>query len=180
MRVAVFGGSFDPPHVGHALVSSWLLWTDRCDEVWWVPTRAHAFGKDSAPFGDRVALCRLVCAELPRCRVVDVEGRLATPSFTVHTLEALAAENPGVSLRLVIGADVLPETGRWKRWDQIERSFPPIVVGRTGWPEVPGAPAFADVSASDIRARLAAALPVDHLVSAVILERLPALYPVTG
>ncbi|MCA9572020.1 MAG: nicotinate-nicotinamide nucleotide adenylyltransferase, partial [Myxococcales bacterium] len=111
MRVAVYGGSFDPPHVGHAMVCGWLLWTDRVDAVWVTPTRAHPFGKDSAPFDARVAWCRALAQSVgPGVEVCTLEQTLPAPSYTVHTLDALAARHPEHSFQWVLGADLLPST----------------------------------------------------------------------
>ncbi len=55
--VAIYGGSFDPPHFGHAMVIAWLLWSGTASEVWLVPTFQHAFDKPLAPFELRAGLC---------------------------------------------------------------------------------------------------------------------------
>jgi len=175
VRVAVYGGSFDPPHVGHALVAGWLLWTRRVDRVWLVPAFSHAFDKELAPFERRVALCEALAADVDaRIEVRAIERDLPTPSFTLNTLRALAQRHPRHRLRLVVGADVLEQLDHWHRWDRIEADFEPIVVGRQGWPAVPGAPLFPGVSSSEIRGLLARSEPVDHLVTASVAELLRA------
>lgn len=170
MRVAVFGGSFNPPHVGHAMIAGWLHWADRCDEVWLLPTFVHAFGKPLAPFARRVAACeRLGALVGPHVRVSTIEAELPPPSFTIVTLQRLAALHPEHQFRLVVGADILQQAASWREWARIEADFPPIVVGRGAQP-VEGAPSFPDVSSTEIRARIAADQPVDHLVPAGVLE----------
>lgn len=165
MRVGVYGGSFSPPHVGHALVAAWLRWADRVDEVWLVPAADHPFGKPLAPFSGRVEACRALAALVgPWVKVVPIEASLPAPSFTVNTLDALAAAHPEVSLRLVVGADVLADTPRWRAWDRIVAAYPPIVVGRAGFPDVPGAPTFPGVSSTGVRAALRAGEDLSHLV----------------
>lgn len=177
MRVAVYGGSFDPPHVGHAMVAAWLRWTDRCDEVWLVPSFGHPFAKRSAPYAARVRMCEALARELPAARVSTVESTLPTPSYTIDTLRALAAAHPGHTFRLVVGADVVPETPRWRSWDAIEREFAPIVVGRAGYPLPPGSIEFPGVSSTRIRAAAGREDPeLDALVPAAILEDVRALY----
>lgn len=171
MRVGVYGGSFNPPHVGHALVAAWLGWTRRVDEVWLVPAYQHAFDKPLAPFGARLDACRALAATVgPWVKVVAVEAELPAPSYTVQTLRHLAAEHPYARLQLVIGADVLAQTSLWRQWSVIEAEYTPIVVGRVGYPEVVGAPAFPEVSSTEVRRRLASGEPVDHLVPAAVLE----------
>ncbi len=168
MQVAVYGGSFDPPHVGHAMVAGWLLWTGRVDRVLLVPAFRHAFDKRSSPFERRLALCRAMAADVQpqRIEVLDIEAQLPTPSYTLHTLRALAERHPDWRLRLVVGADVLDQTDHWHAWEHIQAEFEPVVVVRVGWPPVPGAPSLPGVSSPEIRALLPDGRPVDHLVTA--------------
>jgi len=176
MRIAVYGGSFNPPHVGHAMVAAWLRWTDRADEVWLVPVHGHPFAKDLVSYADRLALVEAVAAGVPGARACDLERDLPVPSYTIDTLDALAARHPEHAFRLVVGADTLSEVHRWKDWDGIERRYRPIVVGRQGYPSPPGTVDFPGVSATEVRARVARGEPVDHLVPAAILARVLALY----
>jgi nicotinate-nucleotide adenylyltransferase len=176
MRVAVYGGSFNPPHVAHLMVSSWLHWTDAADAVWWIPVHGHPFSKGLAPFDTRVALCRRATAELPWVSVSTIERELAVPSYTIDTLDELARRHPDHELRLVVGADVLSETAKWKAWDQIEARYRPIVVGRAGWPTPPGSIPFPEVSSTEVRRRVAAGDDVRALVPAAIRAEVERLY----
>ena len=180
MRVAVYGGSFNPPHVGHAMVSAWLRWTGLADEVWWLPVLGHPFAKDLVPFDERVALCEAVARELPAARVSTIEQQLPTPSYTVDTLDALALRFPAHTFRLVVGADVLSEVDRWKDWAGITRRYAPIVVGRQGYAPPAETVDFPGVSATEIRLRCARGLPIEHLVPAAIAPRVRALYGSSG
>jgi nicotinate-nucleotide adenylyltransferase len=174
LRAAVYGGSFNPPHVGHALVCGWLRWTGLVDEVWLVPVFRHAFegrqDKTLAPFPERLAWCAAMAADLgPWARVLDVEAQLPVPSYTLDTLRHLRAAHPGAALRLVVGADVLPQVGDWHGWEQIVAEFDPIIVGRQGAPRPPEAPEgcldFPDVSSTEVRARLLEGRPLGHLLT---------------
>jgi nicotinate-nucleotide adenylyltransferase len=151
------------------MIAGWLRWADRCDEVWLLPTFHHAFGKPLRPFADRVAACeRLAALVGPHVRVCDIERTLPTPSFTIVTLDTLAAAHPEHQLQLVVGADILKEAAKWREWPRIATEYRPIVVGRGG-AAVPDAPGFPDVSSSEVRARLEAGEAVDHLVPASVL-----------
>lgn len=170
MRVAIYGGSFNPPHVGHAMVAAWLVWTEQVDEVWLVPTFHHAFDKPLAPFERRLSACAALAGLIgPRVKVEAIEATLPAPSFTVQTLDALAARHPGVELRLVVGADVVPQLPMWRAWDQIADRYHPIVVGRAGFGPGDRGPSFPAVSSTEIRRRLAAGERVDDLVPPVVL-----------
>jgi nicotinate-nucleotide adenylyltransferase len=152
-RIALFGGSFNPPHVAHALVAFYVRETQPVDEVWFVPVYQHAFGKDLAPYEHRVAMCELVARSLgppdladPRRPVVKVsraEEELANqPGFTVsRTLDLLTyleAQDPTRRFRNVIGADILGETHKWYRWDEVVAKAPLIAIGRSGFVAPPG------------------------------------------
>ena len=78
MRVAVYGGSFDPPHVAHGMVASWLLWTGVVDEVWLVPSFEHPFAKDMGPWTARVAMCQALAEVRPGVTLVDSALSTAT------------------------------------------------------------------------------------------------------
>lgn len=170
MRIAVYGGSFNPPHVGHAMVAGWLRWADRADEVWLIPAFAHPFDKALRPFEARAAACRALAQAVgPWVRVSEIEASLPTPSYTIDTMDTIAAAHPMHSFRLVVGADVLPTVSAWKRWDAIVDRYAPIVVGRVGWPDIQDAPTFPGISSTEVRHRVAGGLPVDHLVPSRVL-----------
>jgi nicotinate-nucleotide adenylyltransferase len=135
-RIALFGGSFNPPHVAHQLVSLYVLETQPVDELWLVPTYVHPLAKQLVSYDHRVAMCELAAAPLgDRVQVSRIEQELAQrPGFvasrTLDLVEHLVAE--GHQVRLVVGTDILAETGKWYRWDDVVRIAPLIVVDREG------------------------------------------------
>jgi len=170
MRVGVYGGGFNPPHVGHALVAAWLRWTDLVDEVWLVPVAHHAFGKQMAPFEQRIRWCAALAETVGDwVKVCDVEGALPVPNYTLNTLDELHRRHGSHQFRLVIGADNHSLSHKWHRWAEIQRRFNPIVVGRQGYTRPEEGITFPEVSSTDIRARMAQGLSVDHLVPAGVL-----------
>jgi nicotinate-nucleotide adenylyltransferase len=131
MRVALFGGSFNPPHIVHQLAALCVLETREVDAVWLVPAFQHPFDKPLEPFADRFHMCELVVAALgPRVRVSDIEARLGGPSRTLRTVRKLMEEQPGVSFSLVIGSDLVSETESWYGSDELRSILPFIVVQR--------------------------------------------------
>lgn len=153
------------------MVAAWLLWTRRVDAVWLVPVYQHAFEglqeKRLAPYADRLRWCAQLAEDIGAAVVVsDVESRLPAPSYTIDTLRHLAAAHPEHRFRLVIGADVLPQLPDWRDWSGIARDFDPLVVGRDGHPAPDGTVVFPGVSSTQIRDRLRAGQPIDHLVTA--------------
>lgn len=131
-RVAVYGGSFNPPHVAHVLAAVYVLSTAPIDEVLVVPVYKHPFSKELAPYDDRLEMCRLAFSWIPGITVSTVERELDGESLTLRTLEHLRTTNPGWSMRLLIGADVIADLPKWHRFDRIAEIAPPIIVGRAG------------------------------------------------
>lgn len=171
-RVALFGGSFNPPHVAHQLVALYVLETCDVDELWFVPTYVHPFGKALASYEHRVAMCELACAALgPRATVSRAEQELATrPGFVAsRTLDlvSMLSESGQRTFRLVVGADILGETSQWYRWDELVARTQPIVVARAGAPssDLGSGVVMPDVSATQVRAMLASG---DSRVSALL------------
>ncbi|MBX3130575.1 MAG: nicotinate (nicotinamide) nucleotide adenylyltransferase [Polyangiaceae bacterium] len=175
MRVAVFGGSFNPPHVAHVLACAYVLGLGVVDRILVVPVFRHPFDKQLAPFADRLAMAQLALGWLPQVAVSDVEQDLEAPSLTLRTLRHLSTEHPDWSLRLMVGSDVLFDAPKWHAFDDVVSLAPLLVVGRVGHPH-PQAPAaiLPDVSSTEVRAllrsepegaRLAALVPrrvLDH------------------
>lgn len=137
-RVALFGGSFNPPHVAHQLVALYVLETQPVDELWFLPVYEHVFGKHLVSFDDRVAMCELASAPFgTRVGVSRAEEEWAQqPAYagsrTFDVIQHILATRPGVQPRLVIGTDILAETAKWHRWADVVAAAPLIVVGRPG------------------------------------------------
>lgn len=156
LKVAVYGGSFNPPHVAHAMVASWLVWSGEVDQVWFVPVYQHAFeslhGKKLVSYDTRLKWCELMTGELgSRFYTSSIESTLPTPSYSIDTLRALAHQYPDNEFRLVVGADVVSQLPQWKEWEQIESLFSPIIVGRVGYEGHRAKMIFPDVSSTAIR-----------------------------
>src|SRR3569623_2010685 len=161
MRVALFGGSFNPPHVGHQLLALYVLETAGGDQLWGVPTFQHPFHKALETFEDRRAMCeRAVEALGPRARVSDVEARLGGASLTLRTVQRLMEEHPGHAFSLVI------ETDAWHGIAELRRLVPFIVVERGGYGRASSGEqavppvTMPQISSREIRAALAAGQPM--------------------
>jgi nicotinate-nucleotide adenylyltransferase len=166
-RIALLGGSFNPPHVAHLMAAYWTLATQEVDELWLLPSYRHPFGKALAPFEDRVRMCELAARALRGVAVCTAERDLADDPLvgkTARTLEHLVSKHPTYDFSLVVGADVLPDTAKWYRWDRVAELARVVVVGREGHPPVAGAPSLPAVSSTEIRARIARGEDVSALV----------------
>ena len=162
MEIALFGGSFDPPHLGHLLCAAQVLLTEPSDQLWLVPVFAHPFQKSiAAPFEDRVAMCEAAVAALGNSRLLvsRAEEEMAragrAEGRTVDLLEQLHASRPADRFALVMGSDILQETGQWKRWDRVQELARIIRVQRQGHPlaDLPAA-TLPEISSTNLRARL--------------------------
>ena len=132
MQIGLFGGSFNPPHLAHLLLSTYVLEATALDEVWWVPTWAHAFAKELLPFEQRVRMVEVLLQPYPNMRVDRVEERLGGVSYMFETLSALRDAHRDVDFHLLVGADVLEELPRWHRSDELLEMVDLIAVGRPG------------------------------------------------
>lgn len=176
-RVAVFGGSFNPPHVAHVLACALLLSVEPIRRVLVVPAYRHPFAKALEPFEERLRMCEIAMGWIPGVEVSAIEGEIGGESRTLHTLERLAEQHPDWQLHLVIGADILAEAPRWYGFDAIEKLAPPIVLGRAGV-VAPGAPPplLPEVSSTKVRACIARGAwdELSHLVPRAVLDHVRA------
>jgi nicotinate-nucleotide adenylyltransferase len=156
MTLAIFGGSFNPPHVSHVLAVTLVLSTSAVDRLLVIPTYRHPFAKSLAPYDDRVKMCELAMGWIPRVEISRVEEELGGDSLTLRTLEHIQSKQPNEKLRLVMGADVLLEADKWFRFDAVKKIAPPLVLGRAGF-SANGAPKpiLPEISSTEVRARIA-------------------------
>lgn len=154
--LGVFGGSFNPPHLGHVLALAVVLSRFDVDKLLVVPTFQHPFAKALAPFDDRVKMAELATSFLPRVEVSRIEEELGGESRTLRTVEHLAAKFPHHRLRLIMGADLVVESAKWFGFDRIAALAPPIVLGRVGV-SYDGAPTpiLPAISSTEVRAAIA-------------------------
>ena len=155
-KVALFGGSFNPPHIAHALVVHSILLTHDVDEVWVMPAGDHPFGKKLAPFDERMHMCRLAFAHLgEQVKVLPVENMLPHPTYSVQTLEALHSLVEGFEPYFIIGTDILDELHLWREPERLQTLSKFLILPRQGYQqkgvlefEIP------NISSSEIRRRL--------------------------
>ncbi len=131
LRIGLLGGSFDPPHDGHAHVSQWALRRLGLDRIWWVVSPGNPLKFNGpASMRRRIAACHGLI-EHPRIDVTGIEARLNT-RFTADTLARLLQIYPGVRFVWLMGADNLSSLHRWRRWDWIMENTPVGVFARPG------------------------------------------------
>ena len=171
MHIALLGGSFNPPHVGHLLAAHYVRATQGADEVWLMPAYNHPFGKALTDFEHRAAMCELLCLDASGwLRTSRVEREVGGTGRTVDTLDWLLPRHPRDTFSLVIGSDILKDLPSWKDFDRIQRMVRVVVLHRAGHP-APGAvgPPLAEVSSTVIREAFARGEEPRELVPSSVL-----------
>ncbi|WP_414692331.1 nicotinate-nucleotide adenylyltransferase [Phenylobacterium sp.] len=130
LRVGLYGGSFNPAHEGHAHVAETAKRRLRLDRVIWLvsPQNPLKSRDETADLAERMAGARSL-AKGPGMIVSDVETLLGS-AYTIDTIRALKARNPGVKFVWIMGADSLASFHRWRGWTQIMREVPVAIVSR--------------------------------------------------
>jgi nicotinate-nucleotide adenylyltransferase len=131
MRVGLFGGSFNPPHEGHAHVAETALRQLSLDRVIWLVSPGNPLKGRPEAIEERLRAVRAF-ARGPRMIVSDAEARLGT-RYTVDTLRALQRRFPAIDFVWVMGSDSLAGFHHWKKWRQIAALVPLAVIPRPGF-----------------------------------------------
>jgi nicotinate-nucleotide adenylyltransferase len=177
VRIGVFGGTFDPPHVGHLLLASDAREALRLDRLIFVPAATQPFKVNTPPIAsarDRLEMVRLAVADDANYTIDDTEIDRKGLSFTVDTLEQLSSKNPGAELFLLLGEDTLAGIDGWRNPGRIRELATLAVMRRSG---SEGSPVTAiadglttvsarrvDVSSTEIRERLRAGKSIKGFV----------------
>lgn len=180
-RIGLFGGTFDPPHVGHLVTAVNVRYALGLDVVVLmvanVPWQKEGT-REITPALDRLAMVEAAVSDVtglvPGRQEIDLGGH----SFTADTLEVLSIEHPGAELFTVVGDDAAAGLRTWTRWDEVVDRSTLVVVDRPGEAvsldddidcirvEVPRL----DVSSTDLRARFTDGRPLDYLVTQPVLD----------
>ncbi|MFO7637852.1 MAG: nicotinate-nucleotide adenylyltransferase [bacterium] len=177
-RTGVFGGSFNPLHLGHLLVAEDVRRRCRLDRVLFLagPRPPHKPARALAPWPRRQAMLRLGLTDWPQLELTTIEERLAGPAYTVDALAALRRDRPGESLYLLLGADQYRTMAGWHEPTRLTELTRLVVMSRPGSPRprlFPGHPARrvrfipvieVDLAGSDIRARLARGQSIRYML----------------
>ncbi len=134
MRIGIFGGSFDPVHLGHLIIAEQCREQARLEQVWFVPsaTAPHKPSGAIATPRQRREMLELAIAGHEAFRVSPQETDRGGTSYTVETLRAIRDQQPGDELFLIIGGDSLAELGAWRDPGEICRLATPLVYTRPG------------------------------------------------
>jgi nicotinate-nucleotide adenylyltransferase len=180
-RIGLFGGTFDPPHVGHLVTAVNVRHALDLDVVVLMVANVPWQKQGSRAItgaADRLAMVEAAVSEVPGLVAGDLEIRRGGSSFTADTLHALHDEHPDAELFTIVGDDAAAGITTWERYDEVAASSRLVVVDRPGAPvvlppqfdwvhvEVPRL----EVSSTDLRARVADGRPLDYLVTEPVLQ----------
>ena len=177
-RIGIFGGSFNPIHLGHTALAAYICEQGLVDEVWLMVSPQNPLKRDSALLdeSERLAMARLAVAPYPMLRACDFEFTLPRPSYTYHTLQALRKAYPDHEFSLIIGEDNWQCFDRWYRGEDIARETPIIVYPRdvegklkvfSAMHEIPlslSLPKLLPYSSTEVRARIAQGDDTSHML----------------
>jgi len=172
--VGIFGGTFDPVHVGHLAIANAALDELGLARVYFVPARRSPLKQDGPIAGpkDRLAMLTAATAGDPRFRVSGIELDRKGPSFTVDTLEALRGEG---ELFLILGSDAYADFERWREPARIRSLATIVLAARPGAPNAPSGvrmldSPLMDISSRELRARAARGRSLRYLVPDEVLR----------
>jgi nicotinate-nucleotide adenylyltransferase len=180
-RIGVFGGTFDPPHVGHLVTAVNVRHALELDVVLLmvanVPWQKEG-SRSITPAVDRLAMVEAAVADVPGLEAGRMEIDAGGPSFTADTLAALAEREPGAALFTIVGDDAAAGLTTWERYEEVVARSTMVVVDRPG--ELVRLPGDIDwihvevprleVSSTDLRARFTDGRPLDYLITEAVLE----------
>ena len=180
-RIGLFGGSFDPVHLGHLLVAQAAREELGLGRLFFIPAAQSPFKPDArpSPAQERLRLLRLALAGSHWCEIDEQELKRGGVSYTIDSVRDYARRLPEAQRFYLIGADHLPQLPKWRAAEELAQLVEFVVIPRPGQAEEPFPAPFRGrwlagfplgISSSQIRARVKAGRPVDHLVPGPVTE----------
>jgi nicotinate-nucleotide adenylyltransferase len=181
LRIGMFGGSFDPVHLGHLLVAHSALEEVKLDRIYFIPAAQSPFKPEGAPAAaaERLRLLRLALAGQPALDIDDQELRRGGISYTIDTVQSYRLRFPGAELHYLIGADHVLLLPQWREAQTLAQVLEFLVIPRPGKTLAALPPPFRGrvlqgfplgISSSQIRARVKAGQWIDPLVPPAVAE----------
>jgi nicotinate-nucleotide adenylyltransferase len=135
MKIGLFFGSFNPIHIGHLIIANYMAENTDLDNVWLIVSPHNPLKKREtlADDNDRLNLVELATADNPNLCASDIEFELEKPSYTVHTLAYLKAQNPDDEFVLIMGGDNLATLHKWKNYEYILANYKIYVYRRPNY-----------------------------------------------
>ena len=131
MKIAILGGSFNPPHLGHVLIANQTLEFTDIDEVWLSPCYRHTFLKNLAPTAHRVAMTKMLINKKIKYCSVEIENKLS--GETIKLMELLKKKYPQHRFSFIIGSDNLVSLKKWGQWEKLISNYQFLIFKRPGF-----------------------------------------------
>lgn len=151
-NIGVYGGSFNPPHIGHSCAILYALSMHDLDEIWVIPCGHHPEGKNLLPFWHRFKMCKIAFNHLRKVQVVPIEHYMPAPSYTNLTLRAITEYEPNARLHLIVGKDCFKSVPGWDGGEETMELAKLISVPRSGYDNE--GHLLPEISSTEIRKRL--------------------------
>ena len=135
MKIGIFGGTFDPPHIGHLILAEFVRDEIGLDEVWLVPALdpPHKLDRHKTPADIRYEMVKLACGNDAFIRPSDIDlVHSRRPSYTIDLLDEISLNFPDNEFVQIIGEDSIAEFTLWKRWNEILKKYRIIGLRRRG------------------------------------------------
>jgi nicotinate-nucleotide adenylyltransferase len=174
-KIGIYGGTFDPIHHAHLILAREACEALELEKMIFVPAAAspHKMDQSAAPPKIRLKMVRKAIAGEPLFEVDDCELRRAAPSFTIDTIEIMKEREPGAQIFYFIGEDNVAGLTSWHRFQELERMVQFIVLDRRGFTSQTDYPVIRrhiDISATEIRKRVAERRSIRYLVPRAVEE----------
>lgn len=188
--IGLYGGTFDPIHVGHLNLALSVMEARQLEEVWFCPVWLSPHKLDRTPpvpAEHRLEMVRLALEDVPHCKVIDHEVKLGKPSYTLDTIDTLQKQYPDKNFCLIVGDDAIPGFFRWHRPEEIVKKVPVLIGSRKPellkWDQLVADPMIAeklkrgitptpiiDVSSTLLRKWLAEGKYCAHLIPSKVMD----------
>lgn len=191
-RIGIFGGSFNPVHLGHTALAAYICEQGLTDEVWMMVSPQNPLKQNLELLDEdiRLEMLRLAVVDYPELKACDFEFHLPRPSYTYHTLQALHEAYPEYEFSLIIGEDNWQYFDRWYRHEEIASEHRLIIypridkeqdgTGKLNDPSlriegpqsttVPSSPSFLPYSSTEVREAIAKGEPYEHMLHPTVAE----------
>ena len=185
--IGIFGGSFNPIHIGHLALANYLCEYGDLSEVWFMVSPQNPLKKNTKLWDDelRLELVHLAIKDYPKFKICDIEFHLPRPSYTINTLNALKAKYPDKEFTLIIGADNWQLFPHWRSADEIISQYKVLIYPRPGFmvnaEELPSTIRLVntpqlEISSTFIRESLEAGKDVRYFLHPKVWERISCLF----
>lgn len=185
-RVGIFGGSFDPVHLGHVILARSALEQLDLDRILFIPASVSPFKQGQPPGASadqRLRMLRTAVDQEPRFEIDERELHRDGPSYTVDTVRSLLGDYPGVRFLLLIGSDNLSDLPQWHSYDELRNLVDIAILDRGGDPSLADAAGYpvvrrrVDLSSTEIRDRLASGLSVGQMLPQGVCDLIMTEHP---